>query len=224
MVAAAGAARPGVPVVAYGSAREEVAGELLELARAGVSDVVLAEVGDDRARLAALFGAAVTRTIADDVLADLEPLALPGVVTPVIRMFFERAGVPTSVADAARSARVHRRTLAARLAAARMPSPAALKAWCRLLVAARLLEDPARSVAHTAAELGYPSATAFRNQLHRVARTCPRRLRREGGYAQLRAAFVRTVAGASAARRHADARHVEPRDGDAALRRASAAA
>ena len=84
---------------------------------------------------------------------------------------------------------MHRRTLVNRMQASRLPPPSELWAWSRVLLAARYLEMPGRSVEWVASSVGYPSANALRNALKRHAHLVPGDLRLDGGFARVTLAF-----------------------------------
>jgi len=88
---------------------------------------------------------------------------------------------------------VHRKTLAARLARAGMPTPLALIGWCRLLAAARAMEEGGRTLEQVALRLEFPGAAALRNMLARYTGLSPREVRRRGGVQSVIAAFRRTL-------------------------------
>jgi transcriptional regulator GlxA family with amidase domain len=53
--------------------------------------------------------------------------------------------------------------------------------WCRLLIAARMLEDPGRAVEHVALLLDFPSGASLRNMLKRYTGLRPLEIRENGG-------------------------------------------
>ncbi len=190
---------PSVPIVAYCQPRPEMPPVMLDLARAGVADLVLAGIDDDRHRLTALLTQASRRAVVDDVMADLAPLALPPTAQRLVRTFLEWADRPLAVDAVASALGIHRRTLFSRMGAVGLPNPRDLAAWCRLLTAARQLDDEGVTVERVATNLDFPSANALRNLLQRHARLSPSALRTAGGYAELRRRFVALLA--SGARR-----------------------
>jgi len=70
-----------------------------------------------------------------------------------------------------------------------VPAPSILITWCRLIIAAHLLEMRGDSVERVALALDYPSATALRNTLRRYCGCRPADLR-SGGMESLVAAFT----------------------------------
>ena len=67
------------------------------------------------------------------------------------------------------------------VADAPLPPPNKLLTWGRLLVAARLLEDGARSADGVAQALSVPSGSAFRNTSQRYLAATPGEMRTRGG-------------------------------------------
>ena len=90
---------------------------------------------------------------------------------------------------------VHRKTLVARLSGANLPTPSALISWCRILVAARLLEDPGRSVEQVALLLEFPSGTSMRNMMKRYTGLRPGEIRENGGVRCVLHAFKQAMLG-----------------------------
>ena len=74
-----------------------------------------------------------------------EPL-VPATIVPFLRYCLEHARRNITVEEVAAAMGVHRKTLVDRLKAAHLPSPRAMIGWCRLLMAARLLDDPGRTI------------------------------------------------------------------------------
>jgi AraC-like DNA-binding protein len=183
------AAFPGLPVLAYGELRRETTSQLLALARAGVSDVVVRGQDDLRSRLTAAVNRAERRTVADLVLARIGP-DVPPVIDEVVRCFLNRADDGMTVERVARKLGLHRRTLTYRMKQAGFPAPRAVAGWCRLLLAARELDDPRRSVERVAMESAFTSAAALRNMLKRHTGLSPAQLRRLGGFAYLCGMFA----------------------------------
>jgi AraC-like DNA-binding protein len=173
---------PAIPVVAYCTLCHTTSRELLAMARAGVNGFVLRgidDVGDAlRVALAAAddncFELAMSRELATVLAADVQP---------VVAHCLSHARCAYTVTAAAAALGVSRRTLFNRLANAGLPSPSAVISWCRLLLAARLLEDPERSVESIALALEFGSAAALRGMLRRYTGVLPNDVRRRGGAA-----------------------------------------
>ena len=80
-----------------------------------------------------------------------------------------------------------------------LPPPSELWAWSRVLLAARYLEIPGRSVEWVAHTVGYPSANALRNSLKKYTCLVPSELREDGGFARATRAFRAALLAASSA-------------------------
>jgi AraC-like DNA-binding protein len=98
-----------------------------------------------------------------------------------VRYCLTHAGDSPSIQHAARVLGMDRKTLRNRLVQQQLPPPREVLAWCRLLVAARMLEDPGRSVEQVGLALGCGSATALRNLFLRHTGSRPKAIRKLGG-------------------------------------------
>ena len=76
----------------------------------------------------------------------------------------------------------------------------AMIAWCRLITAARLLEDPGRTVEQVALLLDFPSGASLRNMLKRYTGLAPGEVRENGGMRCVIHAFLRSIAPAGDSR------------------------
>jgi transcriptional regulator GlxA family with amidase domain len=85
------------------------------------------------------------------------------------------------VRGAADALGLDRRTLVRRLERAGLPPPRRIAGWCRVIVAARLLDDPIYTLEQAALRLDFPSGTALRNMLIRYTGLAPREIRENGG-------------------------------------------
>jgi AraC-like DNA-binding protein len=175
---------PWIPILLYCAPAPDEMRELPRFCRAGVDEVVPRTVEGLGASLAAALRSARAPAVAAEVLAALEPAVAPNAV-PILAHCLEHATTRLSVREVATAFGLHRRTLVNRLAAAGLPSPFAVIAWCRLCVAARLLEDPRRRVEHVAFHLGYHSASALRHALRKYLGLRPTELRECGGLARV---------------------------------------
>jgi AraC-like DNA-binding protein len=171
---------PSVPVVAYCALTPDSSRDILALARAGVNDLILRGVDDVGVALRSVIATAQEHCGAKHVLETIAPLVPPSVV-PFLRYSLEHARQAVTVADAASALGVHRKTLVDRLATAGLPTPSAMIAWCRLTLAAQMLEDPARSVEQIALLLDFSSGASLRNMLKRYTGLSPREVRENGG-------------------------------------------
>lgn len=171
---------PSLPVIAWCPLSPAAMHEVLLLTKAGVDDVLVRDYDDVGDLLRGVLASAAGRRTASEVLPMVAP-HVPAEVLPIIACSLEHAGRAASIEDIARQLGVHRKTLVNRMAVAGLPTPSAVLAWSRLLLAARLLEDPGRSVEHVAHALEFGSGTALRNMLRRYTRLRPADVRTRGG-------------------------------------------
>jgi AraC-like DNA-binding protein len=171
---------PNVPMVAYCALTPYTSSDVLALARAGVNDLILRGIDDERVTLRSALASAQDHCVAKRALDVLAP-SVPASVHPFLSYCLEHAGGTLTVGDVAKALGVHRKTLVDRLSAAGLPNPSAMIAWCRLLGAASLLEDPGRPVEQVAMLLDFPSGAALRNMLKRYTGLRPGEIRENGG-------------------------------------------
>lgn len=171
---------PSVPVVVYCTLGAAAVREIVALAKSGADEVILRGIDDDSSEIWSRLLVSVHRRAADQALLALRPL-LPNEVEPIVSYCLERAEKGVRVEEVAAALHLHRRTLVHRMATAGMPAPSSLISWCRLLLAARLLEDPGRAVEQVALTLGYSSGAALRNMMRRYTGLRPSELREHGG-------------------------------------------
>jgi transcriptional regulator GlxA family with amidase domain len=93
------------------------------------------------------------------------------------------------VADLANALGYHRKTLVNHCTQARVPPPQELMAWCRLTVAAGLLQTTPRTIESVALGLDFPSDTALRNMMKRYTGLRASEVRAAGGMRAVIAAF-----------------------------------
>lgn len=170
---------PRLTTVAYVSASAERAHDLFDAGRSGVDALIVADLDDEPARMAAIFEHAEARSVATrirEALPDARPTVRDAVLVAVTRAH-ERL---TSEALAA-TISISRRVLAKHLDHATLPSPQRLLTWGRLVVAAHMLEDPHRSADGVAQALHFPSGSAFRNTCQRYLHATPSEIRARGG-------------------------------------------
>ena len=172
---------PSVTVVLYTSSPPARARDLFEAGRFGLDGLVLADQDDEPRRLRAIIDQAEARGA-----IDLLRPALTG-VKPTVRdallLCVTRAHQRLDPDELARVLGLRRKLLSERLVQARFPTAQKLIAWGRLIVAARLLEDPERTADSVAVALDYPSGSAFRNACQRYLGAAPHQVRARGGAA-----------------------------------------
>ena len=154
---------PSVSIVVYTTLSRDSVRALLELARAGVEQVVLHRLEDDPPRFLALLEGALGSSLGERLLERLElPLArLPEATSQVARRVVLRPEQIRGVPDFAAGVGVPVRTLYRQFAAAGLQSPRILHESARLLRAYGYLQDPRCFVEDAAARLGYRSPRAL---------------------------------------------------------------
>jgi len=187
---------PTLALVAYVTPDARHARDLFDAGRVGVDGLVLVDVDDQPATFLTTLEQAEARGLTSLLRAALaargepvRPLVRDAVLASVVRAH-ERL-TPTALA---RLLAVPSRVLSRRLAEARMPAPNKLLTWGRLLVAARLLEDGARSADGVALALSFPSGSAFRNTSQRYLSATPGEIRARGGSSWVIERFIGTSA------------------------------
>jgi AraC-like DNA-binding protein len=188
---------PSVPVVLYCVLSPDSSRDVLDFARAGVNDLVLRGVDDLRLTLRSAVQTALDHCSAKAMLEEIEPL-VPANLLPILRYCLENGRRNLKVEGVAVALSVHRKTLRDRLNAAGFPSPSSLISWCRLLVAARMLEDRGRSVEQVALLLDFPSGTSLRNMMKRYTGLVSSEVRENGGVRCVLHVFKRELAAAAA--------------------------
>jgi AraC-like DNA-binding protein len=171
---------PSVGVVPYVAVPPASPHDLFEMGRFGLDSIIIAEQDDQLARrLLTRIEQAEARGLTDALrraLGEVRPTARDAMLVCVTR-----AHQRLSPDALARILGVRRKVLSERLVQARFPSPQPLIAWGRLIVAARMLEDPERSADRIAMALEYPSGSAFRNSCQRYLGATPHEIRANGG-------------------------------------------
>jgi len=170
---------PRAAMIAYVDPGRARLRDAFDAGRCGVEAFVVAGEDDAPEALAAILDRASGRSAASlfgDGLTAVRPVVRDAVMLSVTRAH-ERL-TPDALA---RLVATSRRALTRRLAAAALPPPHHLLVWGRLVVAARLLENPARSAESVARALDYASPSAFRNTCRRYLDATPLEIRRQGG-------------------------------------------
>lgn len=173
---------PLVPVLAYVSLDRADGRDLLDVVHAGVSGLIVRGIDDVGVALRAAVAAAQDDATARRAMAELSGAVAAGPARDVVEYCLTHARQGPSVADVARALGLHRKTLCARLSRAGLPSPQAMIGWCRLVHAARLMEDVQRPLEHVALQLNFSSAASLRNMLARYTGLRPREVRENGGF------------------------------------------
>lgn len=171
---------PSVPVIAYIADDRTTSGDILAMARAGVHDLVRAGFDDVGFALGAALASATAACATTAARHELEDIVSAD-AWPFVSYCLTRAHGPISVRAAAAALGLDRRTLVRRLERASLPPPRRIAGWCRVVAAARLLDEPIYTLEQAALRLEFPSGTALRNMLFRYTGLRPREIRENGG-------------------------------------------
>ncbi len=179
---------PRLSVLGHLIMKPGISSQLLSFARAGVHELIVAGIDDSAMVLRLALQRASQRCLAEEVYAEVSP-SLPREAAVLVRYCLDHASEAPTIDDISRALGVHRRTLVNRMQSAMLPPPSELWAWSRVLLAARYLEVPGRSVEWVADTVGYPSANALRNALKKYTGLVPSELREDDGFARATLSF-----------------------------------
>jgi AraC-like DNA-binding protein len=177
------------PILACCSLTPSTSRELLAMMHAGISGILIRGLDDVGTALRSALECADDRCVTETVTDAVAPL-IPAEGRMVVEYCIEHARAAPTVAEIASAIGVHRKTLVNWMTQARLPTPRAVTAWCRLLLATRLLEDPGRSVESVALELGFGSGTELRNMLRRYTGLRPADVRGHDGFQHVLELFI----------------------------------
>jgi len=189
---------PAVPVLGYCGAGARHAADLRDLARAGVHELIFADVDDRPSLLRAKLSRGEEACAAAAVLRRIDRL-LPPRLRSVAEYCVHFPRDSREVSRIAAALGVHRKTLVNWCERAKAPPPSQLVTWVRLLLAAELLRSPGQPIERVANTLEFASPTAFRNQCRRYLRMRPTALRTTEGR---QAAYRAFAAALEEAKRH----------------------
>jgi len=147
-----------------------------ELARAGVDAIWIAGVEDHPALLRRSFESATLQSAAIEVASHPSGMA-PRLLWGKVGTFFQRLPCLGGPLDLSRELGVSLPQLRSHLRREGFPTPKRFLAWCRVLLATKLLQDPARTTEGVGLWLNYSSGPSFRNACRRVAGAPPGQLR-----------------------------------------------
>lgn len=179
---------PRLSVLGHVVLKPGMSSHVLSFARAGVHELIVAGIDDSAMVLRHALQLASRRCLAEEVFSEIRA-SLPREAANLVRYCLEHASEAPTIDDISRALGVHRRTLVNRMQNAMLPPPSELWAWSRVLLAARYLEMPGRSVEWVALTVGYPSANALRNALKKYTGLVPSELREDDGFARATLAF-----------------------------------
>lgn len=154
------AAFPSHPLVAYYDSRGLTPRHFLSLAQSGITDLVQLDVDDSRLLFGKILDSA-SRVSHAQTLLDILGSDIPYAMRSVFVYSLEHAGKSMDVPVLAASLGLSRRTLAWRMNQHGLPSPRIFLTWCRLLVAALLLNERGRTLDSVADQLDFSGGHAL---------------------------------------------------------------
>lgn len=187
-------AYPSVPVIAYCSQNGPSYHETVSLARAGIDGLIIRGIDDEPTALRGALDVAQRGCVQAVVIEAVKEIVHPD-TAGFIEHCLIHAGPSLSIRRAASALGIDRKTLLNRLTQQRLPAPREIMAWCRVLVAARLLEDPGRSVEQVGFTMGCGSGTALRNLFVRHTGLTPSQVRAHGGMRHVLPMFATILSG-----------------------------
>jgi AraC-like DNA-binding protein len=177
------------PILAYVPQQLSSSRDILDMANAGVTDLIRAGFDDDGLALRSALRNAAINCTSNFVRSHIAGV-IPEDALPIVMFILDEARASLSVSEIARALGMSRRTLLRRLQRDRLPAPRSLIGWCRLILAARLMEDAGRTIESVALTLDFPSAASLRNMLWRYAHLRPTEIRGDGGARAVLQQFV----------------------------------
>ncbi|MGV3709749.1 MAG: hypothetical protein ACO1Q7_13020 [Gemmatimonas sp.] len=179
---------PAHPLIAYYHPFGLTPRHLFTVAQSGITELVQYEIDDMRVTFSRILTAALRVTYAQTIVELLDD-TIKGELRSVVLFALENAGRRMDVVEMAASLGISKRTLAWRLAQLNAPSPRVLISWCRLLVAALLLNDRGRTLDSVAFQLNYTDGHALGATLFRYLNRGIEALRDEGVLKEVLDAF-----------------------------------
>lgn len=189
---------PGLSLLSYSTITMDRVRDVFDAGRMGMDALIVADQDDSPRQLLGRIERAESRSLGSEVR--LAVGEVDSNVRDAVLLVITRAHERMSPAGLARLLALPRRTVSQRLSTAGYPPPRRLLTWGRLIVAARMLEDPHRTADRVASSLGFPSGSAFRNVCQRYLRLTPSEIRRKGGAAYVIRELLRQVQEASGTR------------------------
>ncbi|MFI5230368.1 MAG: helix-turn-helix domain-containing protein [Gemmatimonadales bacterium] len=183
-------ANPTIPVIAICDAGLDHSATIRELAAAGAHELLFPQLDLTGSSLRSIIATARHECVTAAVLDRVLPL-FPRWLHPFVEQCVAQHETATRVADVARILGVNRKTLFAHCLRHDLPGPAEILSWCRLFMAAYLLEHSQRTIEAIALDLDWASSTALRNMMKRYTGCRASDIRRLGGLTRVIDAFER---------------------------------
>lgn len=179
---------PKHPVIAWCDVRAIESHDLLEIARAGVQDLIRHDLDELRHVFARIVASATQRAASYRILEELADLVPPRLY-PLLSYVLEHSNEHLDRDGVAAVFGLSRRTLQNRLTDAQLPPLRPFLTWCRLLVAAALLEEPGHTLDSVAAQLDFHDGPNLGTALRRYTGTNITGLRARGAFREAIQAF-----------------------------------
>lgn len=183
---------PWLSIAVYCQLEARSVHEVAVLAKAGADTVIIHGHDDPGRHLRERLALSWLMRAAEEVIAALGRWATPE-TAPILGYCLHHATGPLTVRAVADALAIDRKTLGNRLAAAGLPAPRILIPWCRLLCAARWLEQGDRSVEQAALRFRFGSGSALRNMFRRYTGLRATEVRAYGGMTCVLAALTREL-------------------------------
>ena len=183
---------PKHPVVAWCDVRTIASHDLLAIARTGVQDLVRHDFDELRHVFARIVASATQRAISFRILDELTDI-VPQRLHPLLSYVLEHSDEHLDRDGVAAVFGLSRRTLQNRLTEARLPALRPFLTWCRLLVAAALLDEPGHTLDSVAAQLHFHDGGNLGTALRRYTSTNITQLRARGAFSEAIRAFREEV-------------------------------
>ena len=166
--------------------------DLLALANAGIDELVQEGLDDEGAALRAAYRGSIEACAARQVLAAVKDV-IPTPLLPVAQYCLRFPREDHSVGGLARAQGVDRKTLLNHSHRNDFIAPSTLAMWCRILLAAALLEATRETVEQVSYSLEFSSPSSFRNACSRYTGVKPSAWRQAGGLSGVVALFLRAL-------------------------------
>lgn len=172
---------PSATVVAAIRGRPHEYRDVCLLGAWGIADVISGDQdttpGGIAHRLQSASGLSLRRLLEKSL-----PLGLPSRARSILFVIADLIAAGGGEREIAQAMSLSRRTLLRWCNSAGLPPPRRLMAWMRILLAAKLLDDPGRTVFSVAFACGYSSDTALRTALQTQLGATPKALRTQGAF------------------------------------------
>lgn len=182
------------PLIAYYNGRGLTPRHLINVAQSGITELVQYDIDDSRLTFGRILNAASRVTYAQTI-SDLLRGDVPEGLQSIFLFSLEHAGRRMEVTELAASIGLSKRTLSWRMAQHGAPSPRLFLTWCRLLVAALLLDDSGRTLDSVADQLNFSGGHSLGGVFFRYMGKGVAALRQHGVLAEVVQAFRDEMSG-----------------------------